>query len=144
VRQLYCAMTMGNIEQILSGEKFLEDEPWEDFAINDIPEHQREKTIEILNYIKRQKNLRTQRIEFHVQLKKTQDQREALDKMAVEEEIVSSESDASAEAQTFFEKVLDHLQNSSLLIFHQDNYLRYLCQMLIQSEDTDEVETNKP
>lgn len=137
-------MTMGNIEQILSGEKFLEDEPWEDFAINDIPEHQREKTIEILNYIKRQKNLRTQRIEFHVQLKKTQDQREALDKMAVEEEIVSSESDASAEAQTFFEKVLDHLQNSSLLIFHQDNYLRYLCQMLIQSEDTDEVETNKP
>jgi hypothetical protein len=135
---------MGNIEQILSGEKFLEDEPWEDFAINDIPEHQREKTIEILNYIKRQKNLRTQRIEFHVQLKKTQDQREALDKMAVEEEIVSSESDASAEAQTFFEKVLDHLQNSSLLIFHQDNYLRYLCQMLIQSEDTDEVETNKP
>lgn len=144
MRQLYCAMTMGNIEQILSGEKFLEDEPWEDFAINDIPEHQREKTIEILNYIKRQKNLRTQRIEFHVQLKKTQDQREALDKMAVEEEIVSSESDASAEAQTFFEKVLDHLQNSSLLIFHQDNYLRYLCQMLIQSEDTDEVETNKP
>ena len=122
---------MGNIEQILSGEKFLEDEPWEDFAINDIPEHQREKTIEILNYIKRQKNLRTQRIEFHVQLKKTQDQREALDKMAVEEEIVSSESDASAEAQTFFEKVLDHLQNSSLLIFHQDNYLRMLCQMLI-------------
>jgi|TARA_B110000285_G_C15135379_1_gene626476 hypothetical protein len=51
--------------------------------------------------------------------------------MAVEEEIVSSESDASAEAQTFFEKVLDHLQNSSLLIFHQDNYLRMLCQMLI-------------
>lgn len=115
----------------MSGEKFLEDEPWEDFAIEDIAEDQREKTIEILNYIKRQKNLRTQRLEFHDQLKKTQDQRDALEKMAIEEEIVSSESDASAEAQTFFEKVLDHLQNSSLFIFHQDNYLRGLCQQLI-------------
>lgn len=129
---------MGNIEQILSGEKLLEDEPWEDFANNDIPEHQKVKTIEILNYIKRQKNLRTQRLEFKDQLKKTQDQRDALDKMAVEEEIVSSESDASQEAQTFFEKVLDHLQNSSLLIFHQDNFLRQLCQQLIQSEDQEE------
>jgi hypothetical protein len=64
-------MTMGNIEQILNGEKSLDEEPWEDFAINDIPEHQRDKTIEILNYIKRQKNLRTQRLEFHDQLKKT-------------------------------------------------------------------------
>ena len=52
-------MTMGNIEQILNGERSLEEEPWEDFAINDIPEHQREKTIEILNYIKLQKNLRS-------------------------------------------------------------------------------------
>jgi hypothetical protein len=101
-------MTMGNIESILNGERSLDEEPWEDFAINDIPEHQREKTIEILNYITRQKNLRSQRLEFHDQLKKTQDQREALDKMAIEEEVVSSESDASVEALTFFEKVLDH------------------------------------
>lgn len=64
-------MTMGNIEQILNGERSLDEEPWEDFAISDIPEHQREKTIEILNYIKRQKNLRNQRLEFHDQLKKT-------------------------------------------------------------------------
>jgi hypothetical protein len=28
--------------------------------------------------------------------------------MAIEEEVVSSESDASVEALTFFEKVLDH------------------------------------
>jgi hypothetical protein len=52
--------------------------------------------------------LRNQRLEFHDQLKKTQDQRDALDKMAIEEEVVSSESDASTEALTFFEKVLDH------------------------------------
>jgi hypothetical protein len=40
--------------------------------------------------------------------------------------------------------VLDHLQNSSLLIFHQDNIIRQLCQMLIQSEDEEVVEQNKP
>jgi hypothetical protein len=32
-------MTMGNIESILNGERSLDEEPWEDFAINDIPEH---------------------------------------------------------------------------------------------------------
>lgn len=73
VRQLYCAMTRGNIEQILNGERALEDEPWDEFSMEDIPEQQREKTIEILNYIKRQENLRVQRLEFHHQLKKTQD-----------------------------------------------------------------------
>lgn len=62
--------------------------------------------------------------------------------MAIEEEIVSTESEASAEAQTFFEKVLDHLSNSSLLIFHQDNILRQLCQQLIQNEDADNDESN--
>lgn len=51
-------MTKGNIEELLSGEKNLHDLSWNEDDIVEIEEDQRAKTIEILNYIKRQANLR--------------------------------------------------------------------------------------
>ena len=48
-------MTSGRINDILANKKQLEDEPWENVELDDIPDHQKEKTVEILSYIKRQK-----------------------------------------------------------------------------------------
>ena len=56
IRQVYYAMVNGTIEAILQGEKDLEDEPWEEDE--QIPEVQREKTLEIIAYIKKQTSLR--------------------------------------------------------------------------------------
>jgi hypothetical protein len=58
MRQLYSAMTNGNIEAILKGSKKLDNEPWEDYPLETIPKAQQDKTIEILNYLKRQNNLK--------------------------------------------------------------------------------------
>ena len=55
MRQLFSAMTSGRINDILANKKQLEDEPWENVELDDIPDHQKEKTVEILSYIKRQK-----------------------------------------------------------------------------------------
>jgi hypothetical protein len=56
IRQVYHAMINGTIETILQGEKELDDQPWDDDDL--IPEAQRDKTIEIIAYIKKQKSLR--------------------------------------------------------------------------------------
>jgi hypothetical protein len=69
IRQVYYAMVNGTIEAILHGEKQLEEEPWEED--DQIPEVQREKTIEIIAYIKKQTSLRQERILLQEQLKKT-------------------------------------------------------------------------
>jgi len=37
MRQLYSAMTNGNIEAILKGSKKLDNEPWEDYPLESIP-----------------------------------------------------------------------------------------------------------
>ena len=46
-------MSTGNIETILTGDKQLDDQDIGNLKELDIPEIQRERTIEILNYIKR-------------------------------------------------------------------------------------------
>ena len=77
-------------------------------------------------------------MEFQDQLRKNQEQREALDKMQIEDEFLSSESDEAIESKTFVELVLDHIQTSALLIFPQSSRFRQFCQLLVQSEDDQE------
>ena len=55
-------MINGTIESILQGEQKLEELPFDEEDV--IPEAQREKTIEIIAYIKKQQSLREQRIAF--------------------------------------------------------------------------------
>jgi len=52
VRLVFSVMSRGNIEQILTGEKQLEDEECDDEEV-DMTDAQRGRTVEILNYIKR-------------------------------------------------------------------------------------------
>ena len=52
IKQVFQAMSRGNIEQILTGDKQLDEEPVEEEDL-EMTDAQRERTIEILNYIKR-------------------------------------------------------------------------------------------
>lgn len=52
LRLVFSVMSRGIIEQILTGEKQLEDEECDDEKV-EMTDAQRERTIEILNYIKR-------------------------------------------------------------------------------------------
>lgn len=64
-------MTTGNIEAILQGEKQLEELETQNYNDVKMTPDQREKTVEILKYIKRQNILREQRLIFQKQLKNT-------------------------------------------------------------------------
>ena len=55
-----------------------------------------------------------------------------------EDELVSTESDNELMDQTFCEKLLDHIKNSSLLIFHQNSKLRGWCQLCVQNDDEEQ------
>ena len=59
--------------------------------------------------------------------------------MQVDDEPLSSESDESPESKTLLERILDHIQNSSLLIFPQSSTLRSWCQLCVESEDDQEA-----
>lgn len=52
-----------------------------------------------------------------------------------EDEMISTESDTEQIDHTFCEKLLDHIKNSSLLIFHQNSKLRGWCQLCVQNDD---------
>ena len=131
-------MSRGNIELILTGEKELEDEEI-DQEEDEMTEAQRERTLEILTYIKRQCNLRKQRQEFQEQLKRTQEQKELLDQLNADKEMFSSESEDGPEAKTVVETIIYHIQNSSLFLFPQNSLIRQWCQMCIQSDDEQEA-----
>lgn len=60
IKQVFAAMSRGNIELILTGEKDLADQEIHE-EDEDMTSAQRERTLEILTYIKRQQNLRRQR-----------------------------------------------------------------------------------
>jgi len=134
---VFSAMSRGNIELILTGEKELEDQ-----VINEDDEEmsdaQRERTLEILTYIKRQYNLRKQRQEFQEQLRRTQEHRDALDQLHADKDMFTSESEEGPESKTFTEGIIHHITNSSLLIFPQNSLIRYWCQLCIQSDDDQE------
>jgi hypothetical protein len=63
--------------------------------------------------------------------------RQALDKEDKEDDFLSSESEDSNEPKTMLELVLDHIQNSSLLVFPQNSRIRNLCQRCLQAEEDD-------
>ena len=107
--QVFFAMTTGTIEAILVGEKQLEDQEVEDMDDYEMNTQQQEKIIEILHYIKRQNILRKQRLDFHEQLRKNQEQRDALEKIQVEEEDLSSETDESPKDRSCLHIILDHI-----------------------------------
>ena len=105
---------------ILTGERSLND--IQEGVIEDdgsivMTEVQRKKTIEILQYLKRQQTRRAEAIEFQAQMKRTLKlQQEAMEKAAAEDEI-SVMSDELAEESTCWDRFIHHCQNSSLFIF---------------------------
>ena len=60
-----------------------------------------------------------------------------------EDEMISTESDNEQMDQTLCEALLDHIKNSSLLIFHQNSKLRGWCQLCVQNDDDEQNETKK-
>ena len=60
-----------------------------------------------------------------------------------EDEMISTESDNEQMDQTFCEALLDHIKNSSLLIFHQNSKLRGWCQLCVQNDDDEQSEAKK-
>ena len=103
-------MQEGFIEKILTGEMELGSELTEEqnkkVTMNTA---QRDRTLEILAYIKRQDNLRKQRFEFQDQLRRNEEVREALDQEENDDDFLSSESEDSAEPKTWLELILDHI-----------------------------------
>jgi hypothetical protein len=85
---------------------------------------QRARVIEILTYIKRQASLRKQRLEFQLQLRQTEKMREELENNDQVDEYLSSDSEDDSRERTWFELLLDHLENSSLCIFPQWSFVR--------------------
>jgi DNA repair protein RadC len=77
-------MCKGTIEHILTGNKQLsqitEAKERELQTMPGMSSEQREKIVEILDYIKRQASLRKQRLEFQLQIKKTEELKEELEK----------------------------------------------------------------
>mgnify|MGYP006082766005 CR=1 FL=1 len=60
-----------------------------------------------------------------------------------EDEMISTESDNEQMDQTLCEALLDHIKNSSLLIFHQNSKLRGWCQLCVQNDDDEQNEAKK-
>ena len=99
---------------------------------------QRKKCVEILSYIKRQNGLRKQRVEFQQQLRITQMQKEELEAKKELGEFSSSETEESHEMTTF-EKILNHLETSSLFIFPMNSRIRLWCQQCVAVEEEEVV-----
>lgn len=113
-------MTSGRINDILEDKKKLEDEPWENIQIDEIPDLQKEKTVEILTYIKRQKVMQSQKNSYDEQIKLTKEQRDVVDQLEIQNEEFSSDSEFSdGDEKSTFEEYLIYFQNSSLFIFNQ-------------------------
>ena len=60
-----------------------------------------------------------------------------------EDEMISTESDNEQMDQTLCEALLDHIKNSSLLIFHQNSKLRGWYQLCVQNDDDEQNEAKK-
>lgn len=135
------------IEQVLAGEvalgsgELISDEDLDRLIISDV---ERERILEILGYIKRQNNMRRQRIEFQEQVKRTQAEREAVEEADAGntsiEAYISSDSDDLLD-KSVLELILRHVQTSSLLIFPQTGRLRKWCQLCVISEEDEPAQS---
>lgn len=75
-------------------------------------ELQRSRILEILSYVKRQNNMRRQRVQFQEQIRRTQVEREAIEQAEAEDEsleaFLSTESD-DLQDKTLCEQLLYHI-----------------------------------
>ena len=71
------------------------------------------------------------------------EKRQAVSEQEVEEQPTSTDSEEDEKELSLFDHLINHFQNSSLLIFPQDSFIRNCCQKCIQQDQEPATDQKK-